>query len=280
MWFGVRYMAKNAVKTEYTVSSEKLGSTLRIALVADVHERVQDDIILLLKESKPDLIAVAGDTFERFDNDNHLPCGRAKMNFLHRWFLYAAFSVNYFFIQVIGRKNHPKTENSYKLLTQASKIAPVFMSTGNHEEKFNDKDISVFKENRIVILDNSEASVTINGTPLHIGGLSTYCDEEWLNSFAKGGDFKLLLCHHPEYFDTLIEKKDIDLILSGHNHGGQIRLFGKGLFSAGGGLFPKYSRGLYHDRLIVSAGCSNTAALPRLGNPRELVIINLIPKKN
>ena len=76
----------------------------------------------------------------------------------------------------------------------------------------------------------------------------------------------------------MVADKAIDLTLSGHNHGGQIRVFGKGIFSSRSGLLPKYDRGIYHQRLIVSAGCSNPVAVPRLGNPFELVMIDLKPQ--
>lgn len=271
-------MAKQAVTTEYTVSSDKVKSALRIALAADIHERKQGDVLELLKQAKPDLIAVAGDTMERFDTESRLLIGKRKMSRLHRLFLSTAFMVNYFFVQIIGRNNHPETENAYHFIREASKLAPVYLSLGNHEEKLLEEDLTLFRESGVVLLDNSGAEADINGVFLHIGGLSTFFDEQWLESFSQIEGFKLLLCHHPEYYDELLSNKDIDLILSGHNHGGQIRLFGKRMFSAGGGLFPKYVRGLYHDRLVVSAGCSNTVAIPRLGNPRELVIINIIPK--
>ena len=73
--------------------------------------------------------------------------------------------------------------------------------------------------------------------------------------FEKG--FKILLCHRPEYYDRFVKETDIDLVLSGHNHGGQFRLFGKGLISSSSGLFPKYDRGIFENRLVISAGCSN-----------------------
>ncbi|MBQ2570485.1 MAG: serine/threonine protein phosphatase, partial [Ruminococcus sp.] len=58
---------------------------------------------------------------------------------------------------------------------------------------------------------------------------------------------------------------------------GQIRVFGKGVLSSRSGFFPKYDRGVFDNRLVVSAGCSNPVALPRWGNPRELVMIQLNP---
>jgi predicted MPP superfamily phosphohydrolase len=81
-----------------------------------------------------------------------------------------------------------------------------------------------------------------------------------------------------EFYDKYLKDTDIDLILSGHVHGGQMRVLGKGIFSPGQGLFPKYFHGFHDNRLIVSAGTSNTVSLPRWGNPCEVVIINLSGK--
>lgn len=65
-----------------------------------------------------------------------------------------------------------------------------------------------------------------------------------------------------------------DLVISGHTHGGRLRLFGKGLFSPGQGFFPKYTKGLINEHLI-SAGVSNTAFIPHIGNPREICLVRL-----
>ena len=95
----------------------------------------------------------------------------------------------------------------------------------------------------------------------------------WLDEFEKQGGKKLLLCHHPEYRDKYLKDRSIDLILSGHAHGGQIRLLGRGLYAPGQGIFPKYTSGI-HANMIISRGLSNTAGfIPRLFNPREIVYI-------
>lgn len=100
----------------------------------------------------------------------------------------------------------------------------------------------------------------------------------WLDEFSRIRGYKILLCHHPEYYDRYIKKLPIDLVLSGHAHGGQIRLFGHGLFAPGQGVFPKYTSGIYDNRLVVSRGLANTAkVVPRLWNETELVYIVLSP---
>ena len=103
-------------------------------------------------------------------------------------------------------------------------------------------------------------------------------DLRWLERFSAFQGFKLLLCHHPEYYPVYIKPLDIDIILSGHAHGGQWRLFGRGVFAPGQGLFPALTSGVYDNRLVVSRGLANTAGVPRIFNPTELVIVKLIPQ--
>ena len=268
-------MAK-AVMTEYTVASERVRSPLKIALVSDLHERRAVDILNLLREAKPDMIAVAGDTFERYDTDVYVPRVVKRRSFCRRVFLNVVCYVNYALTFVFGRRNQPKAENAYSFLRQASNIAPVFLSTGNHELEFMPKDYDFFKRYNIHLLDNEDMETAVNNNFMIVGGLSTAPDEAWLYRFSQKDGLRVLLNHHPEYYDDLIKNTDIDLILSGHNHGGQIRIFGKGIAGSGGKIFPKYDKGLYDGRMVVSAGCSNTAAIPRWGNPRELVLIHLI----
>ena len=268
-------MSKKPILTQYTIRKQGLKAPLTIALAADIHERNADDILELIKSSKPDIIAVAGDTLERFDNTVYVPKSNRKPNAFRSMLVNAICYVNYGLSRVFGRKNSASTQNAYSFLRQASNIAPVFLSLGNHETLLHTEDYEFFKKYGICLLDNEETELAVRDNFLTVGGLSTEADRAWLSSFARREGFRLLLCHHPEYYDEWIRKTDIDLILSGHNHGGQIRLFGKGLVGSGGRILPKYDRGLYDDRLVVSAGCANTAAIPRLFNPRELVIIHL-----
>ena len=88
--------------------------------------------------------------------------------------------------------------------------------------------------------------------------------------------YTILLTHRPELIDVY-SQYDFDLVLSGHAHGGQVQLFGRGLYAPGQGLFPKLTNGFYEDgRLFVSRGMTNSAGVPRFHNPTELVILNLI----
>lgn len=270
-------MSKKAVLTEYSLSVPKIKKPLNLALVSDIHERKSDDILELLKNSKPDLILIAGDTFERYSEEKSDT--KSKKSFPIRMIKGAAYYSNYLLMRIFGKNNAPDTAEAYRFLAEAAKLATVFMSLGNHDEKLSESDLAVLRDNGIFLLDNAYVCAVIRGERIYIGGLSNEPDENRLEEFSKKQGFKLLLCHVPEYYDEMIAKKDIDLTLAGHNHGGQFKLFGKGVLSSRSGFFPKYDSGVFYNRLVVSAGCSNTIALPRWGNPRELVIIHLKPKK-
>ena len=77
----------------------------------------------------------------------------------------------------------------------------------------------------------------------------------------------------------MLRDRNIDLVLSGHAHGGQIRLLGRGLYAPGQGILPAYTGGLHsgpHGKLLISRGLSNTALpVPRLFNPPEIVAADL-----
>jgi predicted MPP superfamily phosphohydrolase len=86
---------------------------------------------------------------------------------------------------------------------------------------------------------------------------------------------KILLCHHPEYYERYLKDKSIDLTVSGHAHGGQWRFFGKGVFAPGQGIFPRYTSGVYDGKLVVSRGLKPARIIPRFFNAPEVVIIDI-----
>ena len=76
--------------------------------------------------------------------------------------------------------------------------------------------------------------------------------------------------------EPMLKNRNIDLVLSGHAHGGQIRIFGQGIFAPGQGVLPKYIKGVYKvgdGQMIVSAGMSNSYLVPRIWNRKEVVYI-------
>ena len=102
-------------------------------------------------------------------------------------------------------------------------------------------------------------------------------DYGYYDDYAAAEGYHILLSHHPEYI--LYVPSSVELMLSGHAHGGQWRVFNPfkrewvGVFSPGQGLWPKYTKGVYDGRLVISAGLSNTASVPRFFNPTQLVYI-------
>lgn len=259
------------LRTEYELPS---AINCTIGLVTDLHENAPAPVLAILREARPDVIAIAGDTLERHHRgenlDRHdrslssrLICGGIQ-----------------FAEKLAGLRSQPEaqSEHAYRFLREAGRIAPVVMVLGNHELFLTEEDRAVFAEAGVNLLDNS--SVEIGG--ILFGGIPSRqitgtFDRTFLEEFSSAPRYRALLCHHPEYYPEL-SRYPIDLILSGHCHGGQIRVCGRGIFAPGQGILPKYHHGVYDGRLVVSAGCANTAPIPRWGNETEVVILRLSGK--
>lgn len=236
--------------TEYNLKAN-ITRDIRAAFVADTHDIVYDKLVSEIKKQNVDIILMTGDII--YGHDDHVV-------------------------------------NGFEMLSAFASIAPTFMCLGNHEGGAPDLVRRECQKRGIHLLE--EKYVDYEG--IHIGGLTSgYIKNnvgleenhfkktptpnvEWLESFASVEGYKILLSHHPEYYDEFIYPLDIDLTLSGHAHGGQWRIFGRGLFAPGQGIFPKYTSGIHDNRFIVSRGLANNAFVPRLFNPCELIIINLI----
>ena len=191
--------------------------------------------------------------------------------------------------------NHAVYQNGVEFLTACAKRWKTFCCIGNHERYYTGDLASLIGSTGAVLLDN-EAVVYGN---VVIGGVSSgfsqgTCrthdkrgllwrlrstpppDTNFLERFCAMPGYKLLLCHHPEYWKPYVKPLPIDLTLSGHAHGGQWRLFGQGIFSPGQGLFPRYTSGLYHGRLLVSRGIGNPHhRIPRIANRPMIALITL-----
>ncbi len=158
-------------------------------------------------------------------------------------------------------------------LIEAVKIAPTFCSMGNHDFK------TIGRKSFIKLISSAGATPLIdeyiiwNGVVL--GAWYYNNNEGILNRLDKENAYKILMSHKPEWYSKYIKDKNFDLVISGHAHGGQIRIFNQGIFSPGQGLFPKYTHGIYYNKLIVSTGVSNPVHMPRWGNPKEVIILNI-----
>lgn len=243
----------------------------KLALITDSH----DQPVLYLKESleknRPDVICIAGDFVY-----GHPPKNGLKME---------------------------ESTNAMQLIRECVSVAWTCVSFGNHEWLLNDKDIEVIRSAGAVVLDNNwveKDGVVFGG--LTSGGMMNYRkyikdhkiedlyigefptprsftpipDIAWLDDYEKQEGYKVLLCHQPEYYKKYLQGKEIDLILSGHAHGGQIRFGKRGLYAPDQGLFPELTSGVIDNCLVISRGIAKVSRIPRINNPTEIIYI--LPK--
>lgn len=146
---------------------------------------------------------------------------------------------------------HP--ENAYRFFEEAGRLAPVVLCRGNHEQYLTPQDMSAMEHAGVTILDNDSAE--ING--ILFGGLPSKqstgaLDTAFLETFSSSPKYKILLCHHSEYY-PMLSNYPIDLILCGHCHGGQIRVCGRGGVS---GASPYDPEPVFHKRGCVKNSCA------------------------
>lgn len=239
-------------------------SGLRIMQISDIHHRKfgkdQSRIIKRVKKENPDIIVITGDLISR-DMRDFASAGR--------------------------------------FCKSLSKISPVLFSVGNHEIDLPEKVMATYfetlKNSGVHILFNSEYTLQNGSDVLKFIGasldtsvyhdenfsyknLASYSLEKLENDIGVRSECTVLLVHNPLVFETLA-LWNADLILSGHVHGGVIRLpFIGGLLSPERKFFPVYTRGLYKSQssqLYVSAGLGKI----RLFNPPEINLITLLPDR-
>ena len=169
----------------------------------------------------------------------------------------------------------------------ATEIAPVYYVTGNHEASalkaykplkaaLAEAGVTVM-ENKLVTLERGGASISLMG--IHDKGFTDLSAS--LTALApQAAPCTVLLAHRPEYIGTYAGA-GVDLVFSGHAHGGQFRLpFFGGILAPGQGFFPEYDAGLYQvqdTQLIVSRGLGNSRFPFRLNNRPEVILAQLFP---
>lgn len=219
------------------VRSGAITRPMTLALVADLHNAPYEDVLPALRTS--DAILILGDLVNR-----------------HR------------------------TGYSYAVdfLRDAPRCAPTFYAIGNHEWLFPQRKEywPLVEKSDVTVLDNR----FIDFQGITLGGFSSAPkgseNGSFLAEMAARDGFKLLMCHQPEMYEMYVRPLDIDLTVSGHAHGGQIELFGHGLYSPGQGIFPRLTHGFYDGgRLLVSRGMTNSCGAPRWHNPCELILLSL-----
>ena len=266
--------------TRYTFFAG-LPQTCRVALVTDLHDQDGQGVLEVLRREQPDLICIAGDLLERNYHWVSTPEDQAEYEFYYLHNLtprQRRFNrmLHWWYDHVLPQRAPEERNGGMEFLQAAVRLAPVCYATGNHEWFLQEADRSEIRATGAFLLENSACQPFPH---LWVGGLPTRQDPDWLGAFCAKKGFRLLLCHHPEYYDWIIKghpQRTPDLILSGHAHGGQWRFFGRGIYAPGQGFLPAYTHGLYDGRLLVSAGCVQTSPIPRFGNPPEVVLMELL----
>lgn len=251
---------KTVKTTDITVSSNNLPiefNDYKIAHISDFHNAKfgenNSKIIDILKNENPDIIAVTGDLVD---------------------------------------SNHTNVDIAVLFMKQAVKIAPCFYVTGNHEawtEQYDELESKLI-ECGVNVLHDTYFDLEKNGAKIKLVGIDDpsftkgyelneeSIIETKLKEFDLEDSYTILLSHRPEYFKTYANS-NIDLVLTGHAHGGQFRLpFIGGLVAPNQGLFPKYDSGLFTENntnMVVSRGIGNSIIPVRINNRPEVIIINL-----
>lgn len=199
---------------------------------------------------------------------------------------------DYIFLTGDLQDQYRRTPRSYAVdLGRAlADIAPTYFVTGNHEWAF--PDVRGLKRELegggVTVLTNQFVPLERNGDRILLAGIDDpngFADQKTPQALAEeirsieGDPFWLLLAHRNNYFEKEYSRLGADLVISGHGHGGLIRLpFTDGLVSVERSLFPSYTAGFYEANgadLFVSRGMGNSGRTFRLFNRPELVILTL-----
>ena len=246
----------------YTISSSELPESFdgfRIAHVSDLHNaemgKGNENLLTLLRDADPDMIAITGDLIDSRNTD---------------------------------------IEIALQFIREAEKIAPCYYVTGNHEARINEYgELKAGMDAAgVIILEDAQTEISMEGQTITLIGVNDpsfqtdylFGDSETVMSskltelHTDEDEFTMLLSHRPELFETYADH-DVDLILSGHAHGGQFRLpFIGGVVAPNQGLFPQYDAGIYMDgntNMLVSRGIGNSILPFRVNNRPEVIIIEL-----
>lgn len=264
------YISYNSLEAEeYTISSDRINSEVKLALISDLHDHTfgekNEELVQMLKEQEPDLILMAGDMINDISKDSHV---------------------------------------AVELIEQVKDIAPVYYSLGNQEEDYIGRGTSdllnELKDAGAIVLDESYQDIQVNGNAIRLGGMYDYAFAldgnntttkesmrpslyQFLTDFQDTDSYRLMMAHRPDsfIFGDAAKTWEIDLVVSGHNHGGQVILpvLG-GIYGGDQGWFPKYVDGIHHFKtlknMIITRGLgSGKEKLPRFNNKPEVVIIHL-----
>ena len=253
--------------TKHNVKSEKIPESFdgfRIVQVSDLHnaefDKYNSTILAPIFHSEPDIIVITGDMIDSRNTDVDVAISFAQ---------------------------------------KAVNIAPVYFVNGNHESRVPEKYEELkqgLADAGVTILENTSADITVGDETITLVGI---CDpafrmelfddnmeqnvaHQLTNVLPENDNYKVLLSHRPEYFD--VYAGEVDLVLSGHAHGGQFMVpFVGGIIAPGQGFFPEYYSGLYTKEntvMLVSRGIGNSIFPFRINNKPEVVVAELTKNSN
>ena len=252
----------------YEYQSEKLGSgqELDVVVLSDLHDHEFGEenarLVKKVKEQEPDLILLGGDFLNEDSEDADVPCA---------------------------------------LIRKLKDVAPVYFSLGNHEVSYMENGhtdlVGQLEAAGAVVLDKSYEDIEVNGVQFRLGGLYDYAFaldgnddakntpepvKSFLEDYQNTDHLKLMMAHRPESFcfGNASSVWDVDLVISGHIHGGQVVLpILGGLYGGDQGWFPEYVHGMYRKddmNIFVTSGLgSHHQLLPRFWNRPEIAMIEI-----
>lgn len=262
------YMSANCLTVNtYTWKTEKISGKVKLVVLSDLHDhefgKENKRLIREVEEQQPDLILLDGDMLNEDSRDAHVPV---------------------------------------TLVRELVKIAPVYYAKGNHEETYmqdgHEELIGELQDAGAIYLDQDYVDVQVHGETIRIGGLYAYAFgldgndsaeavdpeiREFLEAYQDTDCLRVMLSHRPDsfIFGDVSSVWKVELVISGHNHGGQVVLpFLGGVFGGDQGYFPKYIHGMYQKdqmQIFATSGLgSHSEKLPRINNIPEIAVIELV----
>lgn len=247
------YQNKHLVITTYTYESEKLGADLdgyRIVQISDLHNaefgKENKKLLETIRSCSPDIIVITGDLVD---------------------------------------SNHTNVEHAAAFVEEAVKIAPVYYVTGNHEYWLDPSENEQMMQGILAAgaydLDDEAVRIEKGDSSFLLVGLDDqHLSDETLKNLLQEqkNELSIVLAHEPQYLQNYANA-EADLVLTGHAHGGQIRLpFVGGIVAPDQGFLPEYTSGQYNNtdtEMIVSRGLGNSIIPVRLFNYPEVVCVEL-----
>ena len=248
--------------TEYTIKDNEIPESFsgyRIVQISDLHnaEFGSENELLLnnIRLLQPDIIVLTGDLIDSY---------------------------------------HTDVDISLAFVRQAVQIAPTYYVFGNHEVRIPDayrrlkagmEDAGVVILDESILLKRDSEVLALVGVPDPSAlGVDSQAYTKAIDSLLEErksdrSTYSVLLCHRPEVFDAFVEN-GVDLVFTGHTHGGQIRLPLIGaVFAPDQGLIPAYDAGIFTKEdttMIISRGLGNSSFPFRVDCPPEIVVATLM----